>query len=280
MLASGAASACPPKRTRWARPALRPPTDTIHAPTFPANAAWINSPGLKIEELRGRPVLIEFWDFCRPNSLRTLLYVMAWHDRYASAGLQVVSVHTPGFRTSASEQRVHEAVERLQISHPVLLDTNFALWQDYENQGWPARYLWNGESRLDDYHYGEGAYTETERAIQALLGIDREPLAPLRAEDAADAQPVVPSEERHDEPWSGPYEAGGAWAVLEPRKGRESAVVAVNGVEIAVAYPGAHLLAEHDHHTSADLTLDLGADVRCEAVLFTAGLAALPTGRR
>jgi hypothetical protein len=259
---------------------LRPPIDTIHAPTFPANAAWVNSPRLKMEELRGGPVLIEFWDFCRPNSLRTLPYVKAWNDRYAPEGLHVVSVHTPGFRTSASEQRVHEAVERLQISHPVLLDTNFALWQDYENQGWPARYLWNGESRLADYHYGEGAYAETERAIQALLGIDREPLAPLRAEDAADAQLVVPSEERTEEPWSGPYEAGGAWAVLEPRKGRDDAVVTVNGVEIAVDYAGAHLLAEHDQHTSADLTLNLGAGVRCDAVLFTAGLAALPTGRR
>jgi hypothetical protein len=252
---------------------LRPPTDTIHAPTFPADAAWVNSPALKMEELRGSPVLIEFWDFCRPNSLRTLPYVKAWHQRYASDGLQVLGVHSPGFRTSASPERVGEAVARLEIVHPVLLDTNFALWQDYENQGWPARYLWNEEGRLADYHYGEGAYVETERAIQTLLGVDREPLAPLRPEDAADATLVVPSDERHDKPWSGPYEAGAVWAVLEPRKGRGHEPITVNGRDMPIDYAGAHLLLEHDQHTSAVLDLDLGASVRCDAVLFTAGLA-------
>jgi hypothetical protein len=268
MLASAAASA-------WARPVLRPPTDTIHAPTFPANAAWVNSPGLKMEELRGHPVLIEFWDFCRPNSLRTLPYVKAWHERYAADGLQVLSVHCPGFRTSASEDRVRDAVARLEIAHPILLDTNFALWQDYENQGWPARYLWNGESRLADYHYGEGAYAETEQAIQTLLGVDRGLLAPLRPEDAPDAELVMPSEERHEEPWSGPYEAGAVWAVLEPRKGRAHGIITVNGSARTIDYAGAHLLVEHDQHTSATLDLDLGASVRCDAVLFTAGLAAV-----
>src|SRR5450631_1409247 len=100
-------------------------------------------------ELRGRPVLIEFWDFCRPNSLRTLPYLMAWHERYADR-LVVVSVHTPGFRASANEDAVRAAVSRLQIAHPVLLDTNYALWQDYENAGWPGRYLWGPDGALAD----------------------------------------------------------------------------------------------------------------------------------
>jgi hypothetical protein len=49
-------------------------------------------------------------------------------------------------------------VARLGIEHAVLLDTNFALWREYENAGWPGRYLWNADGMLADYHYGEGAY--------------------------------------------------------------------------------------------------------------------------
>ncbi|HEY4910048.1 MAG TPA: DipZ protein, partial [Methylomirabilota bacterium] len=111
------------------------------APPFPRGAPWVNSPALEMAELRGRPVLIEFWDFCRPNSLRTLPYLKAWHERYGAAGLVVVSVHAPGFRASTGENAVRAAVARLGIEHAVLLDSNFALWRDYENAGWPGRYL-------------------------------------------------------------------------------------------------------------------------------------------
>jgi hypothetical protein len=63
------------------------------------------------------------------------------------------------------------------------------------------------------------------------------------------------------------------WAVLEPRAGRERGTVAVNGRELTVERAAAALLIAHEHHQRGDLALDLGADVRCDAVCFTAGLA-------
>jgi hypothetical protein len=252
---------------------VRPPIDSIQAPPFPRDAEWVNSPALEMASLHGRAVLIEFWDFCRPNSLHTLPYLRAWHARYVSAGLVVVSVHSPGFRTSANEAFARAAVARLGIEHPVLLDTNFALWQEYENAGWPGRYLWNADGMLADYHYGEGDYRRCEAAICELLGLPCEPFGPLRPEDGLDATLVVPSEDRLTEPFSGPYEAGAAWAVLDPR-GRDGAIVTVNGRPVAVAHPGAHLLVRHEQHTHGQLELELGADVRCDAVCFTPGLKA------
>ena len=123
-------------------------------------------------------MLVEFWDFCRPNSLRTLPYLKAWHERYESAGLRTIGVHCPGFEPSREEQAVRAAVARLGISYPVLIDSALEVWQDYGNQGWPARYLFDGRARLFDYHHGEGAYAETELAIQELTGVEREPVAP------------------------------------------------------------------------------------------------------
>ncbi|MGD0198078.1 MAG: DipZ protein [Solirubrobacteraceae bacterium] len=252
---------------------MRPPTDTIVAPPLPDRAEWINSPPLRMHELRGRPVLIEFWDFCRPNSLRTLPYIKAWNGRYADLGLVVIAAHCPGFRASADERNAREAVERLEIAYPVLLDTNFALWQEYENAGWPGRYLWSQDGLLRDYYYGEGGYGETELAIQELVGVEREPLAPLRAEDEPDATLVVPSADRREPPWSGPYEAGGVWAVLEPRRrGRPGSVVA-NGNAIEVGHAGAFALLEHSQHAQGELVLDLGAATRCDGICFTPGLA-------
>ncbi len=253
---------------------MRAPVDTIPAPLFPKGLPWLNAPaGGQVSVLqRDRPLLVEFWDFCRPNSLRTLPYVKAWHQRYARAGLRVVGVHCPGFEASQPEPAVRDAVQRLGIEYPVLIDSELLLWREYENQGWPARYLFDGHARLFEYHYGEGAYEETELAVQELLGVEREPLEPVRPEDVPGARLVQQSS---DEPgaYSGPYEAGGVWAVLD---GQGSVIVnggaARGGAELAVTHPGAYPLVEHERHERAALELELGSGVRCEATLFTPGL--------
>jgi hypothetical protein len=247
---------------------VRAPVDTIVAPLFPRGLPWVNAPSGGVSVIqRGRPLLVEFWDFCRPNSMRTLPYVKAWHEHYAQAGLRVVGVHSPGFKPSREEQAVRDAIARLGIEHPVLIDSELALWREYENEGWPARYLYDGQARLFDYHFGEGAYSDTEIAIQELLGVEREPLAPVRPEDAAGA---VLAAQTADQPgaYSGPYEAGGVWVVLSG-----SGVIRVNGRELEVTHTGAYPLIEHERHTAGTLTLELDAGVRCHATCFTPGVA-------
>jgi hypothetical protein len=245
---------------------MRAPADTIPAPPFPPRAKWINVASLRMDRQLGRPVLLEFWDFCRPNSIRTLPYVRAWHERYEADGLRVIGVHSPGFDPSRDPDAVRAAVWRLGISHPVLLDTELQLWQEYENEGWPARYLWDKRGMLFDYHYGEGSYADTELAIQELLGVTREPLAPLRPEDDPAAE-LAPQTEDQPGVYSGPYQAGAVWAVLEG-SGRAE----VNGVEVAVEHPGAYLLVDHGRHTEAVLELTPGPGVVCHATCFTPGV--------
>ncbi len=248
-------------------PAVRPPAEVlIPAPEFPRDLPWLNVAPLRMLKERGRPVLVEFWDFCRVNSLRTMPYLRAWHERYGGDGLRVIGVHSAGFEPSRDPEAVAAAVERLQVPYPVVVDEHMELWELYGNRGWPARYLWDREGILHDYHYGEGAYEETERAIQGLLGAEREPVGPIRPEDAPGV--LLPAQ-TIDQPgaYSGPYEAGGAWAVLEGR-----GVVRVNGREIKVDGPGCYALVEHPRHTRAQLDLELGEGVTCHATSFTPGL--------
>jgi hypothetical protein len=246
---------------------MRPPIDSIPAPSFPKDLQWLNVAPLRMDKQRGRPVLVEFWDFCRVNSLRTLPYVKAWHERYAEAGLRVIGVHTPGFEPGQDADAVAAAVQRLGIEHPVVLDPAFGVWDLYENPGWPARYLFGPELTLAEFHVGEGGYRETELAIQELLGVEREPLAPVRPEDDPDALIAVQSA---DQPgaWSGPYEAGGVWGVFGG-----SGEVVVNGRAVAIDHPGAHALVEHERHTEGVLDLEAGPGVECLAVCFTPGIA-------
>jgi thiol-disulfide isomerase/thioredoxin len=246
---------------------MRAPVDTILAPAFLTHLRWVNVKSLRMDRQQGKPVLIEFWDFCRPNSMRTLPYLKEWHERYAPEGLVVVGIHSPGFAPARERGAAEAAIERLGISYPVLLDPDLEMWQEYENAGWPARYLFDARGILFDYHYGEGAYAETERAIQQLLGIEREPLPPLHPEDAPDAQLQAQSEDREGS-YCGPYEAGGVWAVFDG-----SGSVCVNGTELAVEHPGAYPLIQHGRHTAGVLELEVGQGVECLATCFTPGLA-------
>jgi hypothetical protein len=253
---------------------VRAPVDTIAAPLFPTKLPWVNAKGGQASVIqRGRPMLVEFWDFCRPNSMRTLPYVKAWHDRYADDGLRVIGVHSPGFEPSRDEAAVREAVRRLQIEHPVLIDSELVLWQEYENEGWPARYLFDGGARLFEYHYGEGGYEETERAIQELLDVEREPLKPVRDEDAPGAALAAPTPEQPGR-YSGPYEGGAVWAVLDG-SGMVEAIDPLNGVSgrLEIVTPGAYPLLEHRRHTRGELVLELDGEIDCLAICFTPGLA-------
>src|SRR5579875_2200301 len=268
--------------TRIAR-VTRPPSDDIQAPPFPRMAVWVNASRLRMEEQRGHPVLVEFWDFCRPNSIRTLPYLSGWHERYRDAGLLVIGVHSAGFPPGSSPRAVRRAVARLGIAYPVLVDSALEVWREYENLGWPARYLFGPDGMLYEYHFGEGGYAETERAIQELLGLEREPLAPVRPEDDPDAVLAVQSDDVAG-PYSGPYEAGEVWAVLEPREAApaQERVVRARSVadgapagdaELTVEHPGAYRLIAHPVSTAAVLSLAVGSGVVCHATCFTPGIA-------
>src|SRR5918995_1678147 len=249
----------PPGKSLLASPHVRAPEHAIPAPPFPRELTWVNVAPLRMDKQRGRPVLVEFWDFCRPNSMRTLPYLRAWHERYAADGLRVIGVHTGGFPPARETQNVVAADERLEI------------WDFYGNEGWPARYLWDAAGALYSMHYGEGAYQETEREIQALLGVEREPVRPLRPEDAEDV--LLPAQTA-DQPgaYCGPYEAGAVWAVLDGE-----GEVSANRRTFAVSAPGCYPLVEHAHHTAGVLELEVGAGVTCHATCFTPGVAA-PAG--
>jgi hypothetical protein len=246
---------------------MRAPVDHIAAPEFPARLPWINSSPLKMSELRGRPVLIEFWDFCRANSMRTLPYISAWRERYASHGLEIIGVHTSGFQPSGDPEAVKRAVSRLQIKHPVVVDLQWDIWQDYGNAGWPVRYLFDQRGMLFEHHLGEGDYAGTELAIQELLGVQRPVLDPIRPEDGPGAV-LEPQTDDVEGPYSGPYTAGGVWAVLEG-----SGTVTVNGRPVTVSETGCYELISHPRSTTGELALEVGPGLRCHAVCFTPGLA-------
>jgi len=139
-----------------------------------AAPVWLNSEPLTAAALRGHVVAVDFWTYSCVNWLRTLPYVRAWSERYRDRGLVVVGVHAPEFGFEHDLDNVRRAVRELGVGYPVVIDNDFAIWRSFDNRYWPALYVVDGDGQVRFEHFGEGAYEETERVLQALLGVDEE----------------------------------------------------------------------------------------------------------
>ena len=148
-------------------------------PELSGAVGWLNSPPLTTKSLRGKVVVIDFWTYSCINCLRALPYVEGWSAKYKDAGLVVIGVHTPEFAFEKERSNVEKAVRDLHITYPVAIDSDYKIWEAFNNQYWPAHYFIDGKGRIRAHHFGEGNYAESERVIQELL---KENGAPALAE--------------------------------------------------------------------------------------------------
>jgi len=142
--------------------------ESANAPEL-ATGDWINSEPLKLNNLRGRVVLIEFWTFGCYNCRNTLPYVKGWDDRFREKGLTVIGVHSPEFDEERNVDHLRREVASLGIRYPVVTDNDYETWKAYQVEAWPTVFLLDRKGRIRWMHVGEGNYDETERLIQKLL---------------------------------------------------------------------------------------------------------------
>src|SRR3954447_5644860 len=144
------------------------------APAIRGTQEWFNTPGdkpLSLASLRARHrvVLIDFWTYTCINCIRTLPQLKAWDAKYRDAGLTIIGVHTPEFPFEKDAGNVRAAIAQNGIKYPVAQDNDYATWNAYDNQYWPAHYLIDANGEVRYVHFGEGDYAKTERGIRSLL---------------------------------------------------------------------------------------------------------------
>jgi len=138
-------------------------------PSLSGAFAWLNSPPLTPQDLKGKVVVVDFWTYSCINCLRAIPYVRAWAEKYKDEGLVVIGVHAPEFAFEKNIDNVKKAVADLRIRFPVAIDNNYAIWQAFSNNYWPADYFFDAQGRRRDHAFGEGDYAASEHVIQQLL---------------------------------------------------------------------------------------------------------------
>jgi thiol-disulfide isomerase/thioredoxin len=155
---------------------------------------WVNSAPLTPEMLRGKVVLVDFWEYTCVNWIRTAPYVKAWHRDYAERGLVVIGVHAPEFEFGKRAEHIDRGIREHGLTYPIALDNDFQTWQALGNDACPAKYLFDANGRLVKRWVGEGSYGDIEAEIRRLLvaaspGIKLPPISPEAAAFAKTGQP-------------------------------------------------------------------------------------------
>jgi cytochrome c biogenesis protein CcdA/thiol-disulfide isomerase/thioredoxin len=138
-------------------------------PSLDGAVKWLNSAPLSTKQLKGKVVVIDFWTYSCINCLRSVPYTEAWWEKYKNDGLVVIGVHTPEFAFEKDAGNVQKSLGDLKITYPVAVDSNYAIWNAFHNEYWPAHYFIDAQGQIRHHHFGEGNYDESEEVIQQLL---------------------------------------------------------------------------------------------------------------
>lgn len=158
-------------------------------------AGFVNTDGITIGELVGKKViLVDFLTYSCINCQRTFPYVNAWYEAYRDQGLEIIGIHTPEFAFEKNIDNVRTAMKRFGITHPIVLDNDYATWRAFGNQYWPRKYLIDIHGNIVYDHIGEGGYEETEQKIREALGERARVLGEQQDIDGALAVTTVPRE--------------------------------------------------------------------------------------
>ncbi|MBI4088021.1 redoxin family protein [Candidatus Kaiserbacteria bacterium] len=223
------------------------------SPEITSPSGFVNTDGkpVTIGEFRGKKVvLIDFWTYSCINCQRTLPYLRQWYEKYADQGLEIIGVHTPEFAFEKVLGNVQAATNGFKLTYPIVLDNDYATWRAFGNNYWPRKYLIDIDGYIVYDHIGEGAYAETEEAIQKALAERAERLGVTAPPDAigspADATPMderkVGSPEtyfgaaRNDNFGSGPRGKTGTQFYEEPQTVISNTLYLVGKWDIADEY--------------------------------------------
>ena len=144
-------------------------TFRVRAPEL-TGRGWLNTGGrdLKLADLRGKIVLLDFWTFCCINCLHVIDELRAVEEKYADV-LVVIGVHSPKFDHEKDPVALAAAVERYNVTHPVLDDPELTTWTQYAAKAWPTLAVVDPTGYLVASMAGEGHAEGLERLINQLV---------------------------------------------------------------------------------------------------------------
>jgi len=147
---------------------------TVKAPELEGGVAWLNTEqAVKLKDLRGKIVVLDFWTLCCINCIHTLPDLAKLEKKYENE-VVVIGVHSAKFDNEKETQSIRKAILRYEITHPVVNDADMKIWNTYDVHSWPTLCLIDPEGNFVGKAAGEGNYEVLDKNIARLIKVHKE----------------------------------------------------------------------------------------------------------
>lgn len=162
----------------------------VRAPEFEGGRGWLNTDRpLKMAELKGKIVLLDFWTFCCINCIHIIPDLKKLEAKY-SKELVVIGVHSAKFKNERESDSIRQAILRYEIEHPVVNDSEFEIWSQYAARAWPTLCLVDPDGYIVKILSGEGHYEALDQEIGKIA-------SDFRAKGKLNEEPLQVLLEKH-----------------------------------------------------------------------------------
>jgi thiol-disulfide isomerase/thioredoxin len=163
---------------------LLPENERETPPGLAKARGWLNVTRTPTEkDFAGRVVVLDFWTSCCINCIHTIPTLAMLEKKYATDPLLVIGVHTQKFDAEPEVERLRAAMIRLGITHPVAIDGDRGIWEDWGISAWPTVVILDAKGRVIWADGGEPDPDELDAVIESALaeGAEQKLLATTQA---------------------------------------------------------------------------------------------------
>ena len=161
------------------------PITPVKAPELDGGVAWLNTgKPLKLKDLKGKIVLLDFWTLCCINCMHIMPDLAKLEEKYKNQ-LVVIGVHSPKFENEKNNETLRKAVLRYELKHPIVNDADKKIWTTFNAQWWPTIAIIDPEGNIVS-----GSAGEPQVNVPGIENVIKDLIAKHRKSKTLDETPV------------------------------------------------------------------------------------------
>jgi thiol-disulfide isomerase/thioredoxin len=129
----------------------------------------ISGESLRKSEFQGKVLIVDIWGTWCPPCREEIPHFIALHQRYASAGLEIVGLNKENGSPEAQAQKVREFRDKFGIPYRCAIITDRIMAQIPDFEGFPTTLFFDKRGKLRLMYVGYHELRELQAVVENLL---------------------------------------------------------------------------------------------------------------
>lgn len=133
------------------------------------HSKWLNSSRqIESSDLKNRVILLDFWTYACVNCLHMVPEIKKLETEFGNR-LTVIGVHSGKFNNEKNDESIKKAIIKNDISHLVVNDSEFKIWNGFKVSSWPSFVLIDAKGHVVKKYDGEISAENLRKDIKKLI---------------------------------------------------------------------------------------------------------------